>query len=301
MNATSLNKLLAGKGIDVIDFISNAKASEEYVDVKIDNGNGDVWCGYVPYQYRRTGVHITTEKELAEYLISIKSHFTKQNIKKFIQRERKFWKEEKADSDVTIEFFMAMLSMKWTDKFPANNNPQRRIQDIKELGYTLATRFKGRSTERILLPLPRGTKTGYETFTFQFKSRVIRLLDGINAFEAKKTNANALIPDHKFSEIRWDENTREENGENMTDEEIVKKFQLLDNQRNQQKREICRQCYQSNVRGIIYGIKYFYKGGEKWDPKIPVKGKAAEKGCIGCPWYDIQVWRDALNKELKKK
>ena len=84
----------------------------------------------------------------------------------------------------------------------------------------------------------------------------------------------------------------------MTDDEIIQKFQLLDNHRNQHKREICRRCFQEGIRGTIYGIHYFYEGGENWDPSIPKVGKAAEKGCIGCPWYDIELWRKMLNKEL---
>ena len=84
----------------------------------------------------------------------------------------------------------------------------------------------------------------------------------------------------------------------MTDAEIVQKFQLLDNQRNQQKREICRRCFQEGIRGTIYGIKYFYEGDENWDPNIPKVGKAAEKGCIGCPWYDIELWRKMINKHI---
>ena len=87
----------------------------------------------------------------------------------------------------------------------------------------------------------------------------------------------------------------------MTDAEIIQKFQLLDNQRNQQKREICRKCYQERIRGTIYGINYFYKGTEQWDPAIPEKGKAAEKGCEGCAWYDIEKWRIMLNNEINKK
>lgn len=87
----------------------------------------------------------------------------------------------------------------------------------------------------------------------------------------------------------------------MTDDEIIQKFQLLDNQRNQQKREVCRKCFQDGIRGTIYGIKYFYKGAEEWDNKIPVKGKAAEKGCEGCPWYDIEKWRKMLNDEIERK
>ena len=91
------------------------------------------------------------------------------------------------------------------------------------------------------------------------------------------------LPDHKFSEIRWDENTKSENPDNMTDKEIQQKFQLLTNQRNQQKREICRKCYQTGKRGVIFGIPFYYKGNENWDESIPKTGKDAEKGCVGCP------------------
>lgn len=140
---------------------------------------------------------------------------------------------------------------------------------------------------------------GYETFSPQFKARVIRLLKERNAFEARVTAKKALIPDHKFSEVRWDEETKAENSMDMEDDEIIEKFQLLDNQRNQQKREICRKCFQDGVRGTIYGIEFFYEGDKNWNSNIPTVGKAAEKGCIGCPWYDIEKWRKKLNDRLK--
>ena len=57
---------------------------------------------------------------------------------------------------------------------------------------------------------------------------------------------------------------------------------------------------QTGKRGTIFGIKYYYIGGEDWDPTIPVKGKAAEKGCEGCPWYDIAAWRESVMKKLNK-
>ena len=98
----------------------------------------------------------------------------------------------------------------------------------------------------------------------------------------------------------FDDATKEENTMDMSDEEIIRKFQLLDNQRNQQKREICRRCFQEGVRGTIYGIKFFYKGGERWDAEIPVKGRDAELGCVGCPWYDIEMWRKKLNERLEE-
>ena len=120
-----------------------------------------------------------------------------------------------------------------------------------------------------------------------------------NAFEARVTAKKALIPDHKFSEVRWDDETKAENSMDMEDDEIIEKFQLLDNQRNQQKREICRKCFQEGTRGTIYGIDFFYEGDKNWNVNIPTVGKAAEKGCIGCPWYDIEKWRKKLNDRLK--
>ena len=167
---------------------------------------------------------------------------------------------------------------------------------------TLSYRPEGKKGyNRILLPIHLHAEMGYETFSPQFKARVIRLLHERNAFEARATAKKALIPDHKFSEVRWDDETKGENPMDMTDDEIIPKFQLLDNQRNQQKREICRKCYQEGVRGTIYGIKYFYEGGENWDKAIPEKVKSAEKGCKGCPWYDIEEWRKHLNQLLNRK
>ena len=39
---------------------------------------------------------------------------------------------------------------------------------------------------------------------------------------------------------------------------------------------------------------------ENWDSSIPKNGKSAEKGCIGCAWYDIERWRQELIKKLKR-
>jgi hypothetical protein len=244
-------------------------------------------------------MNIETEKELADYLISIKPYFRENAMKNWKKQEKK---RGLIGGSVTPLFFKVLLSFKEEfEKFPMNPNSARRIQDIKDAGYTLASipRPGGlKGYNRILLPLPLHTEMGYESFTPQFKARVIRLLKERNAFEARVTAKKALIPDHKFSEVRWDDETKAENSMEMTDAEIIQKFQLLDNQRNQQKREICRKCFQEGIRGTIYGIKYFYEGDENWNPNIPKVGKAAEKGCFGCPWYDIELWREMLNKKL---
>lgn len=301
MNIEKLQELL-DDGIRVYETITNNKASEEYVKTKFVQLDGFEWDTYVPFIDRRAGLNIVTEEELAEYLVSLKPYFTKKAMAKWRKHEIE---KGLITGSVTPDFFKVLLSFKLEyENFPANTNPARRIQDIKDAGYTVASVRRGKGLKgvcRILLPIPLHAEMKYETFTKQFKARVVRLLKERNAFEAKETNRRALIPDHKFSEVRWDKDTKGENPMDMSDEEIVEKFQLLDNQRNQQKREVCRRCFQEGVRGTIYGIDYFYKGGSHWDETIPIKGKEAEKGCLGCPWYDIEKWREHLNNELKNK
>ena len=300
MNLMKVQSLLQGKNIIVTEWIDNTKASEYYIRTRfIQDDNGSKWDTVVPYIDRRAGLNIVTEEELVEYLISIKPYFRKEAMDKWRVEEQK---RGLIGGSVTKPFFDVLLSFKEEiENLPANNNGARRIQDIKDAGYTIASvpNAKDRMTSRILLPIPVHGEMGYENFA-QIKARIIRLLNGVNAYEAKPTAKKSLIPDHKFSEVRWDEDTKAENPDTMSDSEIIQKFQLLDNQRNEQKREVCRKCFQEGIRGTIYGIKYFYKGTEKWDDTIPVKGKAAEKGCEGCPWYDIEEWRRRLNNEVKK-
>ena len=301
MNLTKIKTLLQGTGIDVTELIDNNKASEKYIRTTFIQDDGFSWKSVVPYEDRRAGLNLKSEEEVAEYLKSIKRYFTMDHMDQ--------WRKKELSSgviggSVTPLFFKVLLSFKEEiDSFPPNDNPARRIQDIKDAGYTIASvpNAKDRKTSRIMLPLPRGEAMGYETFSPQFKARVIRVLRARNAYEARPTTPKGLIPDHKFSEVRWDADTKDENPMSMSDAEIKEKFQLLDNQRNQQKREVCRNCFQEGVRGTIYGIEYYYSGNNYWDPSIPKQGKEAEKGCVGCPWYDIERWREELMRQLKRE
>lgn len=300
------------KTITIIALRGHSKASEHYVDVIIDAEDDFTWTGSIPYYYRRTGLFIEAEKELAEYLTKIKKHFTKTEIKKFQTEEKARWEKEMSGKTTTKPFFDVLLNMGWQSigkDFPNNPNWARRIQDIKEFGYTLATHtnmsIKGTSskgTHISLLPIPKGGVTGYEVMSPAFKSKAIKALGAVNAYEDRVVNVHGLLPDHKFPEIRWDSSTSESN-EELTVEEIKIKFQLLDNQRNQQKREVCRKCFQTDTRGTVFGINYFYEGDKNWPTGIPKVGKDAEKGCVGCGWYDLPKWRESLNKyviDMKK-
>jgi hypothetical protein len=109
------------------------------------------------------------------------------------------------------------------------------------------------------------------------------------------------LPDHKFPEIRWDDKVRRDDLETLTDEEIIRDFQLINNQRNQQKREACRKCFQTGERAPLFGIEFYSEGSKQWPEGMPPRGKNAEPGCHGCGWYDITAWRAALNKKIAEE
>ncbi len=295
-----VQELLENHNIIAHQISEHSKASESYVEVIFHFDSNYEWKGLIPYFYRRGGLFIESEAELAEYLISIKHFFTKSTVISWIESEIQLWNTEFSKKIVTKPFFDALSTLRWTSDFPRNNNPQRRIQDIKDMGYTISTRRVGGNTERLLVPIPRGVQTGYETMSKNFKDRAMKTLKFLNIYELSKANRRGLIPDHKFPEIRWDAETRTENHEDMDNGEVKNKFQLLDNQRNLQKREVCRNCFQTGKRGILFGVNFFYEGNEEWALNIPKVGKAAEEGCIGCGWYDIEKWRDELNLLIKQ-
>jgi hypothetical protein len=241
-------------------------------------------------------------------LRNIKEHFEPDAVQLWREAEEGYWDENFSRAAVTGGFFKALLSMDWVSSadFPLNPNgrpnpnPQRRMQDIKDKGYTVVFQ-EGNDTDpskMILLPLPRRDAHIYETISTALRRRILRVLGAENAYEL--SGNVGLIPDHKFPEMRWDADTPQGNPDDMTDDDIRGKFQLVDNRRNLQKREVCRQCYQTGERGKLFGIDFFYAGESQWDETIPGNGAEAEQGCVGCGWYDIQAWRVALNDRLNK-
>ena len=296
--------------IEIVRARYHAKASERYVDVIVKYGVRTLdWS--IPIEYRRTGTDLTeaTEQELEEYIVQACAACEPENWDKWIELQSEFWRN-KPNAATTKSFFDALVQsgFGWCSvdsELPANPNWARRIQDIKELGYTLATdtakideKTGKRATHILLLPLPRGGISGYETWSAALRERIIKRLGIYDAFEAKAGRKDALLPDHKFPEIRWDATTRRDTLEDLTDEEIGRDFQLLTNQRNQQKREVCRRCYQENKRGYPFGVKYFYEGNEQWPEAVPKSGSRAEAGCVGCGWYDLEKWRQSIITKL---
>jgi hypothetical protein len=300
---SEVRSLIKNKGIKIIKLRKHMKASEVYVDVVFSYPKYK-WIGSVPIEYRRAGTFAKTAKEIAKLLLETYNKIDPINRKNWLMEQKKFWKS--CNKKITEGFFAALSDLKWhcvNCQLPPNPNWARRTQDIKEFGYTLATETgrwckncNKKTTQLILLPLPRGAGSSYETFSSELRKKIIRALDSYDAYEGKKNSS--MIPDHKFPEIRWDETTPKDNSDNMPDDEIRNKFQLLSNQRNEQKREVCRRCFQTNKRGTAFGILFFYNGNEDWPKDVPKRGKNANRGCIGCPWFDFRAWRTELNRLL---
>jgi hypothetical protein len=311
MQTQDIQKFVKNPNITVTGLRVHAKASEKYVDVVFKYIKQDNWVGSIPYFYRRTGLFLETEKEIAELIEKAYESLKIENAKKWIVAEKKLWETEYQGKSVTKPFFDKLLNLRWNcvdSDLPPNRNWARRIQDIKEMGYILATNTKrynkklGKNTTQILLiPLEKGAQTGYEVFSPVLRKRIIKVLGSYDAYEGKVRPSHSLLPDHKFPEISWDENTRAENPDDMTDDEIRAKFQLLDNQRNLEKREACRKVVQTGKLGTIFGIEYYLNETGEWPSHIPKIGKKSEEGWKLCPWYDIEAWRKSLNQHLKKK
>ncbi len=289
----------------------NTKASEEYIDVQFDyQGKPVEWA--IPIEYRRTGTHFSdsNDLEIQDYVVEVYKKCEPGYWTAWRAEQDKFWLG-KPNAKTTKPFFDVLATdFSWKSlksDLPDNPNWARRIQDLKEFGYTIATRLNyldrrigEKCTHLLLLPLPRGGITGYETWSQELRARIVRVLGGIDAYEGRKVNKDGLLPDHKFPEIRWNESVRRPDLSGISDDEIIRDFQLLTNQRNLQKREVCRNCSQTGERGTPFGVSYFYEGGKSWKADIPKRGPEAVKGCVGCGWYDFEKWRSSLNKDIGK-
>lgn len=287
------------------------KAREAYVPVVFDYGTQGTLEFDVPIEYPRTGTHLVEAsfEEQMEYFLRVGTSCNPSNWDAWRAEQMDFWANEKPGATVTKEFFDVLSAdFQWKSQlsdFPANPNWARRTQDLKEFGYTLATNptmldgAQSRNCTHLqLLPLPRGGITGYETWSPSLRARIISVLDRVDVYEGKISRPEGLLPDHKFPEVRWDATTRRDTLEDLTDDDIRDDFQLLTNQRNLQKREVCRTCYLTGQRGTPFGIEYFYEGDSRWPESIPKRGEEAEAGCLGCGWYDMDTWRQELNKAV---
>jgi hypothetical protein len=263
------------------------------------------WSGAVPTEYRRTGVKAKSEEDRQEILEQAYNAMDPNNKERWERKQLEHWSDRREGDTKTL--FFKLWHCGWTCigcALPGNPNSAARLKAVKDDGYTIATRPSHtckkcgpRRTKVIMLRLPRGDKLRYDQFSKKGMKNIMGVLNNYDSYESNQ-RTKGLLPDHMFPEIRWDKTVAPKNAEEMSPEEIRESFQLMTNRRNQQKREVCRNCYQTGKRGFPFGVKFYYFGDETWDSDIPTEGKAAEAGCFGCGWYDLDKWRQEINQLL---
>ena len=134
------------------------------------------------------------------------------------------------------------------------------------------------------------------------QTRILDHYGYTDSIEQRKRQAHELVIDHRLPMERWG-TAESSNPIDMSEEDIQNKFQLLKKDKsgnhNLLKSRACEHCIATGYRGYPLGIKFFYEGDERWPEDCPTSGPGAERGCVGCGWYDFDAWRLALNKKVK--
>ena len=138
----------------------------------------------------------------------------------------------------------------------------------------------------------------------KLRKRILTHYGYRDVIERRRRDPYHLVIDHKFPMRRWGA-TEPPNRAEMTPAEIEARFQLLKKDSfgnyNKLKDAACATCFSTRRRGKPFGIDFFYAGGPRWPPETPMRGQGAERGCVGCGWYDFSKWRESLNESMKRK
>ena len=89
LSLEEIRHYLEGSNINVFVFLDNTKASEFYIRTQFIQDDDFSWTTIVPYIYRRTGLELKNEKDIADYLRSVKKYFTKDWMDSWVKKEKK--------------------------------------------------------------------------------------------------------------------------------------------------------------------------------------------------------------------
>jgi hypothetical protein len=180
--------------------------------------------------------------------------------------------------------------------------PAKAIQIIRQNGFNVENRTilcpvcNDKTVHRRLLSTtPEAPSFVRLQIPSKLRQRVLSHYKNIEAITLREMVPHQLEVDHRFPQVRWSKD--ESYDPDMSGKELHRKFQLLTREHNLWKSRYCERCNATGERGTFIGINFFAEGGPKWDPSIPDDD---ERGCLGCFWYDPDVWRNALNATLSR-
>lgn len=271
----------------------------------------------VPIFEKYQGIDYTAhpKEDVEDWIKECYEYMDPTNSSTWNKTEEEYWKEHQQADQAKPLFDVLNQEDKYhftqwgcrqcTDTSKVNSQAGSRIRALKkDHGYHVATKqvyceVCGKKTPHdILLRIPRQKGNSQKRFNISnsLRKRIKVLFDYTDACFGDKyaSGAQNLIIDHKFPATRWVVGETK-NFITMTDEDIKEKFQLLTQQTNLQKDRYCFRCLQEEKRGDFFGIKWYPVGDENWNGA----SKSDESGCIGCPWYDLEKWKNEFNEFLE--
>tara|TARA_B110000027_G_C16112077_1_gene298217 strand:+ start:317 stop:1219 length:903 start_codon:yes stop_codon:yes gene_type:complete len=289
------------------EFFIAEKTSDVFMEVEFEYET-QKWHGLLPKFLKFQGLDLTKE----DFYNSVDESYNilnPANRQKWITESDSNWSDSKKQTQ-TYNVLQALHSGNWECRVcgpvpAANPQPAARLGALKKQGYIIGSKRKQCSScskknmHDILVMLPKiqsKFEDGNELrapMSEKLKERIKKVLGKKEVcFNVNRTSVE-LIVDHKFPSQRWI--TKESaNPNDMPEAEISKKFQLLSNQTNMWKSRFCDSCVKTGKRGDFMGTKWYYEGDENWSGTT----ENDENGCVGCPWYDLELWKEKLNEKL---
>lgn len=263
------------------------------------------WQGALPKFLQKQGLDLT-DQEFDELIESNYQLLEPANTQQWIVESDLRWKNKNSE---TYKVLAALYTGEWQCRTCGigriNDQPPARIKALKVKGYIICSRRKicptceKKTMHDILIMLPKieaRFKHGNELrkpMSNKLKTRIKKILSFKEVcFNVVRSEVELLI-DHKFPSQRWNL-PESDNPNNMSEQDIKKKFQLLSNQTNMWKSRYCDTCVKTGKRGDFMGTKWFHVGNENWQGAT----ENDEQGCVGCPWYDLELWKEKLIEKL---
>lgn len=279
-----------------------SKTDNQFVEVTFKYPNGSIWEGCFPLYYPPMSIQFDIA-DIMSLLPDAYNQMAPELIASLISKAKKSW--PKAKGSETYKVFESLLTGKWECRScgagKINDQPAARIRDIKKNGFIVATKSRTCSTcikkqyHDILLIFDIESKAKSEfrkPISAQMKIKIISELGSKDVFFNSVRPSNEFVIDHKFPSQRWEKPETDNNQLSYSD--IKNKFQLLTNQSNMLKSRLCDDCCRTGIRPDFLGIKWFYHGNENW-----VSNNKIGSGCYGCPWFDLEEWKNKINVILK--
>jgi hypothetical protein len=289
------------------DFFLVEKTNDFFKEVSFTYGR-ETWHGALPKKLEKQGLDLS-DQDFENKINECYDLLNPKNIGRWIAKSNESWDSYTSS---TYKVLCALHSGRWECRVcgpvpKINPQPAARLSALKKQGYIIGSQRRTcakcvkKTMHDILVMLPKVESRflhGNELrkpMSEILKSRIKKELGHKEVCFDVTRAAKELLIDHKFPSQRWSK-PETDNPNDMPVDALRAKFQLLSNQTNMLKSRYCDACVKTGTRGTFIGIKWFYTGDEAWKGATPHD----EKGCKGCPWYDLEFWKNSLTKTLAK-